>query len=567
MTNTEIETSSQTGDFSMPESANKGADSLRQFREMSRPVYVEHLSVAELSDRDQPGTPSSNKIESLKEDKTDSNVDLRKLSCEVSDKDNIIFPSTEKAVVATYYSGGKRSRKARRPKFHDVKFQPNTTILEGEAGKNSVFSGFYVLFWLATFMVFVRTLMGNYKRTGNILDTNVVKLLWRDITKIAFTDFVYFLLTFESVFLQRAIANKKFRWNKTGLYIQSVYESVILIGMITWPIYRDYPWIGRVFLTLHSLVLLMKQHSYGFTLGYLDGVRRDLELFESAIVGLREEANKSEKETKEAKDQEELLLDEIQFCETELKSTISGKIKYPENVTLANFFDFMMLPTIVYDLEYPRTKRIRWGYFFEKVAAIFGVFFLMITLAEQHFYPMVMHALSLRSLPFTTKLMEYPFLLIDMVAPFIMMYLLTWYLIWDAILNALAELTRFADRSFYGPWWNSVRWDNFARDWNIPVHHFLLRHVYHSSISAFQVSKGSATIITFLLSSVIHELVMFVIFKKLRGYLLCLQMFQLPLVALSKTKFLANRPTLGNVIFWFGICAGPSMMCTLYLTF
>ena len=26
-------------------------------------------------------------------------------------------------------------------------------------------------------------------------------------------------------------------------------------------------------------------------------------------------------------------------------------------------------------------------------------------------------------------------------------------------LNVLAELTRFADRGFYGDWWNTVSWD------------------------------------------------------------------------------------------------------------
>jgi hypothetical protein len=40
----------------------------------------------------------------------------------------------------------------------------------------------------------------------------------------------------------------------------------------------------------------------------------------------------------------------------------------------------------------------------------------------------------------------------------------TWYLIWECVLNVLAELTFFADRGFYADWWNSVSWDQFARD-------------------------------------------------------------------------------------------------------
>lgn len=33
---------------------------------------------------------------------------------------------------------------------------------------------------------------------------------------------------------------------------------------------------------------------------------------------------------------------------------------------------------------------------------------------------------------------------------------MTWYLIWELILNLLGELTLFADRGFYGDWWNST---------------------------------------------------------------------------------------------------------------
>lgn len=59
-----------------------------------------------------------------------------------------------------------------------------------------------------------------------------------------------------------------------------------------------------------------------------------------------------------------------------------------------------------------------------------------------------------------------------------LMWIQAWYVIWECILNLLAEVTYFADRGFYADWWNSVSWDQFARDWNRPVHNFLLRHVY-----------------------------------------------------------------------------------------
>jgi sterol O-acyltransferase len=133
------------------------------------------------------------------------------------------------------------------------------------------------------------------------------------------------------------------------------------------------------------------------------------------------------------------------------------------------------------------------------------------------------------------------------------------------VLNVLAELTRFADRGFYGDWWNSVSWDQYARDWNRPVHNFLLRHVYRSSISALSVSKGTATFITFFISACIHELVMACLFRKVRGYLFTMQLLQIPLVSLSRTKLLKGRVILGNVIFWIGLFVGPSFLTSLYL--
>ena len=46
---------------------------------------------------------------------------------------------------------------------------------------------------------------------------------------------------------------------------------------------------------------------------------------------------------------------------------------------------------------------------------------------------------------------------------------------------------------------------------------------------------------------------------------MAMQMLQLPLVMLSRTKLLKDRSVLGNVAFWVGIFTGPSFLCSLYL--
>lgn len=227
-----------------------------------------------------------------------------------------------------------------------------------------------------------------------------------------------------------------------------------------------------------------------------------------------------------------------------------------------------MFPVLVYQSEYPRNDRIRAKYLFNKILGIFGVIFLMMVISQHNLYPIVIECLRLqKTTSIWYRIKVYPLILIRIIPSFLSVYLLTFYLIWELILNALAEITRFADREFYGYWWNSVNWNEYARDWNVPVHKFLLRHVYHSSISAFKVNKTVATFMTFFLSSIIHELAMYVIFKKVRFYLLLLQMSQLCLIQITNTKYLRNMNVFNNAIFWFGIIFGPSLMCTMYLVF
>lgn len=82
----------------------------------------------------------------------------------------------------------------------------------------------------------------------------------------------------------------------------------------------------------------------------------------------------------------------------------------------------------------------------------------------------------------------------------------------------------------------------FSREWNIPVHHFLRRHVYFSSKTHF--SSSVSMFITFLVSSIAHELVMACITKKLRGYGFLTMMLQLPIIAIQRSKFIRGRRVL-----------------------
>ena len=232
---------------------------------------------------------------------------------------------------------------------------------------------------------------------------------------------------------------------------------------------------------------------------------------------------------------------------------------YPQNLTLSNFVDFLFCPTLCYEIEYPRTPTIRWTEVFFKTLAVFGCIFLLTLTSEEFIVPVLNEAsISLASvntwsdqaliLAETTSMLLFPFMIT---------FLLVFLVIFEYLLGAFAEITRFADRRFYSDWWNSCDWLEFSREWNIPVHHFLRRHVYFSSKSYF--SAPVAMFITFLVSALAHELVMSCITKKLRGYGFLLMMLQLPIIAIQRTPLIRQAKT-------WNVCIPPYLINLWILT-
>lgn len=464
----------------------------------------------------------------------------------------------------------------------------STFDTRNEIAATSPFHGFFTLFWIAVTIFMLKIGAENWKKTGNPLGTNdIMKSMFkRDVLVLLLSDGIMCGTTGVSWILQIWIRKGYMDWDGAGWIVQNVWQTIFIGANIGWTQLRDWPWSHTVFFVLHTLIMLMKQHSYAFYNGYLStAYKKREELFKklkqleqidaidspssnrptaSAIspeyltrrpsmdeirqrrrsLHLGMETFSKDLETIEAaiESDQPLDLEQIHIFEKVIQWEVDGLSEellgkstspqraYPNNLTLRNHYEYIVFPTLVYELEYPRAESINWPYVGEKAAATFGVIFVMIMVSQAFIYPVVMKTVAMKEAGMTPaeRLKEFPWLLSELIFPFMMEYLLAWYVIWEAILNVLGEVTCFADREFYSDWWNSVSWDQFARDWNRPVHNFLLRHVYHSSISAMRVNKHTATIMTFFLSACVHELVMWCIFKKLRGYLLMLQMFQLP---------------------------------------
>ncbi|KAH9852659.1 MBOAT-domain-containing protein [Lenzites betulinus] len=242
--------------------------------------------------------------------------------------------------------------------------------------------------------------------------------------------------------------------------------------------------------------------------------------------------------------------------ERELRGSVEGRVRWPANITLRDFAWYQLTPTLVYELEYPRTERIRPLYVFEKTVAFFGTFALLYTIVETFIIPLT-----------PTKEQSFARSLLDLALPFMISYLLLFYIIFECICNGFAELSYFADRQFYDDWWNSTSWDEFSRKWNRPVHTFLLRHVYASTMTSYKLTRQSAMFVTFLLSAAAHELVMAIVTKKIRFYLFALQIAQIPLIAVGRIPAIRRNKLLGNLVFWIGLYAGFPLLCVAYCAY
>ncbi|CAO3649248.1 unnamed protein product [Cunninghamella echinulata] len=442
--------------------------------------------------------------------------------------------------ITTTYKLQKQRRllfKARNTKFD---------ITDPDAHKET-FRGFYTLFWLAMIFYGIKTLMNCYQQEGILLSLNFFRLISKDALALLVSDMVMVSLTSFSVLFSKLFIWNIIKYETTGFLIQHFCQTIFLFGNIYWVFFRDWPWVQSGFFTMHSIVMMMKMHSYTALNGDLSiKYRRLNELKKQLPILISENKSLSTEIKIKVEDMEE----EIKFLQEELTH---GNVHYPNNITMKNYLDYLLVPSLVYWMEYPRTKKIRPEYVFEKTAATFASFFLLYITTERYILPKLYD-------PTLSELQ----VIMDLLFPFLINYLFIFYIIFECILNAFAELSRFADRNFYDDWWNSVSYDEFARKWNKPVHHWLLRHVYTQSIDSYKLSKMNATFITFLFSSCLHELVLVIVTRKVRLYMFALQMFQIPLIMLGRKPFIRNRYWLGNTVYWFSMMVGPPLLGILY---
>lgn len=259
---------------------------------------------------------------------------------------------------------------------------------------------------------------------------------------------------------------------------------------------------------------------------------------------------------------------------------------YPQNCTLKNFATFILVPCLVYEPSYPRNPQpFRPKYFAQKLLYLLSTFLGIFMVSSAAVLPVFRDSdkpaisLSLSSgigkqttspssvstlpqeLLLSEKALSLVYNLTRMIVPLLAMDFLMFYMMFEGVLNLLAEITDFGDREFYEDWWNCTTWEEFARKWNKPVHEFLLCHVYVKALTISKRSKIVASVATFMFSAVLHELFLSVALGFVRFWMSGLMMVQIPLIMLSRYH---KNTTFGNYYFWFGLCLGVPFLTVIY---
>ncbi|KAI2653196.1 Diacylglycerol O-acyltransferase 1 [Labeo rohita] len=219
-------------------------------------------------------------------------------------------------------------------------------------------------------------------------------------------------------------------------------------------------------------------------------------------------------------------------------------VTYPGNLTHRDMYYFIFAPTLCYELNFPRSPRIRKRFLLRRLLEMLFLMQLMIGLIQQE-------------MDFT-RIVER---LLKLAVPNHFIWLIFFYWYFHSSMNFIAELMQFGDREFYRDWWNSETIPYFWSNWNIPVHKWCLRHFYKPMLVK-GVNKFAAQLAVFFLSAFFHEYLVSVPLKMFRFWAFLGMMAQIPL-AYFVGRFL--RGNYGNAAVWMSLIIGQPVAVLMYV--
>ncbi|KAL0905971.1 hypothetical protein M5K25_024426 [Dendrobium thyrsiflorum] len=241
------------------------------------------------------------------------------------------------------------------------------------------------------------------------------------------------------------------------------------------------------------------------------------------------------------------------------KSSEHPNLDYSYGVSFRSLVYFIMAPTLCYQLSYPRSMCIRRGWLICQFIQLVIFTGFMGFIIEQYVNPIIKNSEH----PLKGNFLNAIERVLRLSLPVLYVWLCMFYCFFHLWLNILGELLCFGDREFYKDWWNAKTIEEYWRMWNMPVHKWMVRHIYFPCIRN-GLPKGAASVVSFFVSAVFHELCVGVPCHIFTFWAFMGIMLQVPMSTL--TRYLQDKfksSMVGNMIFWFFFCIFGQPMCVL----
>ncbi|XP_029299645.1 diacylglycerol O-acyltransferase 1a isoform X2 [Cottoperca gobio] len=239
-------------------------------------------------------------------------------------------------------------------------------------------------------------------------------------------------------------------------------------------------------------------------------------------------------------------------------SAVNTHVSYPGNLTHRDMYYFVFAPTLCYQLNFPRSPRIRIRFLMRRLFEMLFFMQLLVGLIQQWMVPTIQNSMKpFQEMDFSRMVER----LLKLAVPNHLIWLIFFYWFFHSSMNFVAELLQFGDREFYKDWWNSESVTYFWANWNIPVHKWCLRHFYKPMLRK-GVNKFLAQTGVFLMSAFFHEYLVSVPLKMFRPWAFMGMMTQVPL-AWFVGRFLNGN--YGNAAVWISLIIGQPVAVLMYV--
>uniref|UniRef100_A0A8C4QZC9 diacylglycerol O-acyltransferase n=1 Tax=Eptatretus burgeri TaxID=7764 RepID=A0A8C4QZC9_EPTBU len=233
-------------------------------------------------------------------------------------------------------------------------------------------------------------------------------------------------------------------------------------------------------------------------------------------------------------------------------------VRYPDNLNYKDLSYFMFAPTLCYELDFPRSSRIRKRFLLRRLFEMVFLMQLIIGLTQQWMVPTIRNSMQPLMMMDLSRVMER---MLKLAVPNHLIWLIFFYWFFHSTLNVVAELLRFGDREFYRDWWNSETVVYFWQNWNIPVHKWCVRHFYKPLIHA-GVKRWHAQMAVFLLSAFFHEFLVSVPLRMFRLWAFMGMVIQIPLAFIGGRMLSGYY---GNAAVWLSLILGQPAVVLMYV--